>query len=368
MKKALKIIGAVVVVLFVGYTFYFLWKQSQPQPVVFELVTPEQRTVQKKTIATGTVEARQQVELKPQVTGIISELRVKAGDRVNTGDVIAVLRVIPDMSQLNDAQSKVESARISLEETEREAQRSQALFDKGVVSREENEQKQSELAKAKETLTAAKYAVDVITKGSSKRSATVNTTEVRSTMNGIVLSVPVKVGTSVSGSSQFSEGTTIAKVGDMRDVIFRGNIDETEVGQLVSGMNMKITIGALQDLHFDAALEYISPKATESNGANQFEIKAAVKLTEGGKIRSGYSANAEIVLAKADKVLSVPESAIEFSGDSTFVYVIKGEGKEKTYERTAVTTGLSDGVNIEIKKGITAKDKVRGPEIVAEEE
>ena len=152
----------------------------------------------------------------------------------------------------------------------------------------------------------------------------------------------------------------------MNDLIFRGNIDETEVGQLVNGMSMKITIGALQDLKFDAALEYISPKAVESNGANQFEIKAAVKLAEGGKIRSGYSANAEIVLARADKVLSVPESAIEFSGDSTFVYIIKGEGKNKKYERTQVTTGLSDGVNIEIKKGLTTKEKVRGPEIVTD--
>jgi HlyD family secretion protein len=132
-------------------------------------------------------------------------------------------------------------------------------------------------------------------------------------------------------------------------------------------MPMKITIGALQDLKFDAALEYISPKAVESNGANQFEIKAAVKLAEGGKIRSGYSANAEIVLAKAENVLTVPESAIEFSGDTTFVYIIKGEGKDKKYERTQVTTGLSDGVNIEIKKGITIKDKVRGPEIITDD-
>ena len=153
----------------------------------------------------------------------------------------------------------------------------------------------------------------------------------------------------------------------MNDLIFRGNIDETEVGQLVGGMPMKITIGALQDLEFDAALEYISPKATESNGANQFEIKAAVKLAEGGKIRSGYSANAEIVLSQADKVLSIPESAIEFSGDTTFVYIIKGEGKDKKYERTEVTTGLSDGVNIEIKKGLTTKDKVRGPEIITDD-
>ena len=168
-------------------------------------------------------------------------------------------------------------------------------------------------------------------------------------------------------SNNFNDGTTVASVANMNDLIFRGNIDETEVGQLVNGMNMKITIGALQDLKFDAALEYISPKAVESNGANQFEIKAAVKLTEGGKIRSGYSANAEIVLARADKVLTVPESAIEFSGDSTFVYVIKGEGKDKTYDRTYVETGLSDGVNIEIKKGVTSKDKVRGPEVVTDD-
>jgi HlyD family secretion protein len=154
----------------------------------------------------------------------------------------------------------------------------------------------------------------------------------------------------------------------MTDLIFRGNIDETEVGQLVIGMPMKITIGALQDLRFDASLEYISPKAVESNGANQFEIKAAVKLSEGGKIRSGYSANAEIVLAKADNVLTIPESAIEFSGDSTFVYLVKGEGKDKTYERTHVETGLSDGVNIEIKKGLTDKDKVRGPEIITDDD
>jgi len=208
----------------------------------------------------------------------------------------------------------------------------------------------------------------VVRDGVSKANASASSTLIRSTISGVILDIPVKVGNSVILANTFNDGTTIATVANMNDLIFRGNIDETEVGQLVSGMPMKITIGALQDLKFDAALEYISPKATESNGANQFEIKAAVKLAEGGKIRSGYSANAEIVLQKAEKVLSVPESAIEFSGDSTFVYVIKGEGKEKTYERTVVTTGLSDGVNIEIKKGITAKDKVRGPEIIADNE
>ena len=179
-----------------------------------------------------------------------------------------------------------------------------------------------------------------------------------------ILDVPVKVGNSVILSNTFNEGTTIACVANMSDLIFRGNIDESEVGRIHAGMPMSITIGALQNLHFSALLEYISPKAVQSNGANQFEIKASVTIGDSVQMRSGYSANAEIVLAQVQDVLSVPESAIEFSGDSTFVYVVQGEGDKKTYLRTHVETGLSDGVQIEIRKGITAKDKIRGPQIV----
>jgi len=232
---------------------------------------------------------------------------------------------------------------------------------------DEYDKSKQALNQAKHEKAAAEDALQVVRDGVSKSNASASSTLVRSTISGVILDIPVKVGNSVILSNTFNDGTTIASVANMNDLIFRGNIDETEVGQLVSGMPMKITIGALQDLKFEANLEYISPKAVESNGANQFEIKAAVKLAEGSNIRSGYSANAEIVLAKADKVLSVPESAIEFSGDSTFVYVIKDDGKKKEYTRTQVETGLSDGVNIEIKKGITAKDKVRGPEVVKDD-
>ena len=209
-------------------------------------------------------------------------------------------------------------------------------------------------------------ALEVVRDGVSKSNASASSTLIRSTISGIILDIPVKVGNSVILANTFNDGTTIASVANMNDLIFRGNIDETEVGSLVTGMPMKITIGALQNLNFEANLEYISPKAVENNGANQFEVKAAIRSTKGGKIRSGYSANAEIVLAKATHVLTVPESAIEFSGDSTFVYIIKGSGEKKTYERKQVTTGLSDGVNIEIKKGLGLKDKVRGPQVIAE--
>ena len=358
MKKYSKlIIAAIIALIFIG-TFVFLWQKSQPKEVVYNEFTPKMEDIQKTTIITGKIEPRNEVNVKPQISGIIAELLKEPGQFVQKGEVIAKVKVIPDMGQLSSAEMRVRLADINLKQAQVDFQREENLYNQKLVSADEYD-------KSKQ---AAEDALEVVRDGVSKSNASASSTLIRSTISGVILDIPVKVGNSVILSNTFNDGTTIATVANMNDLIFRGNIDETEVGQLVGGMNMKITIGALQDLKFDASLEYISPKAVESNGANQFEIKAAVKLAEGGKIRSGYSANAEIVLARADKVLSIPESTIEFSGDSTFVYVIKGEGKDKTYDRTYVETGLSDGVNIEIKKGITAKDKVRGPEIITDDD
>jgi len=368
MKKYIKlIVAAVIAAIFIG-TFVFLWQKSQPKEVVYNEFTPTVDSIQKTTIITGKIEPRNEVNIKPQISGIISELLKEPGDHVNVGDVIAKVKVIPDMSQLSSAEMRVRLADINLKQAEVDYKRVENLHEQKLVSDDEYDKSKINLQQAKHERTAAQDALEVVRDGVSKSNAKASSTLIRSTISGVILDIPVKVGNSVILSNTFNDGTTIATVANMNELIFRGNIDETEVGQLVISMPMKITIGALQDLKFDANLEYISPKAIESNGANQFEIKAAVKLAEGGKIRSGYSANAEIVLAHADKVLSVPESAIEFSGDSTFVYVIKGEGKEKQYERRYVETGLSDGVNIEIKKGITVKDKVRGPEIITDED
>ncbi|MBR2777616.1 MAG: efflux RND transporter periplasmic adaptor subunit [Prevotella sp.] len=367
MKKYSKlIIAAIIALIFIG-TFVFLWQKSQPKEVVYSEFTPKLDSIQKTTIITGKIEPRNEVNIKPQISGIIQELYKEPGDYVNAGDVIAKVKVVPEMGQLSSAEMRVRLAEINLKQAQTDFQREENLFNQKLVSADEFDKIKVALDQAKHEKVAAEDALQVVRDGFSKSNAKASSTLIRSTISGVILDIPVKVGYSVIQVNTMNEGTTIASVANMNNLIFRGNIDETEVGQLVSGMNMKITIGALQDLKFDAALEYISPKAVESNGANQFEIKAAVKLTEGGKIRSGYSANAEIVLARADKVLSIPESAIEFSGDSTFVYVIKGDGKDKQYERTQVTTGLSDGVNIEIKKGITQKDKVRGPEIVTDD-
>lgn len=369
MKRYFKyIMMALAAVVFIG-TFVFLYIKSQPKPVEYNEFEPKQMDIRKTTVVTGKIEPRNEVNVKPQISGIITEILKEAGQKVEAGEVIAKVKVIPDMSSLSAAQARVRLAGINERQARTDFEREKALFDKGLVSADEYDKIAQALRQAREESAAAQDNLEVVRDGVSKTNASASSTLIRSTVTGLILDIPVKVGNSVILANTFNDGTTIATVANMNDLIFRGNIDETEVGRLTTGMTMKITIGALQDLKFDARLEYISPKATDQNGANQFEIKAAVNLpTSSEQIRSGYSANAEIVLAEARDVLSVPESAIEFSGNDTFVYVVKGSGKEKTYERRKVTTGLSDGINIEIRSGLKKGETVRGPKKVAGEE
>lgn len=369
MKRYFKyIMMALAAVVFIG-TFVFLYIKSQPKPVEYNEFEPKQMDIRKTTVVTGKIEPRNEVNVKPQISGIITEILKEAGQKVEAGEVIAKVKVIPDMSSLSAAQARVRLAGINERQARTDFEREKTLFDKGLVSADEYDKIAQALRQAREESAAAQDNLEVVRDGVSKTNASASSTLIRSTVTGLILDIPVKVGNSVILANTFNDGTTIATVANMNDLIFRGNIDETEVGRLTTGMTMKITIGALQDLKFDARLEYISPKATDQNGANQFEIKAAVNLpTSSEQIRSGYSANAEIVLAEARGVLSVPESAIEFSGNETFVYVVKGNGKEKTYERRKVTTGLSDGINIEIRSGLKKGETVRGPKKVAGEE
>lgn len=369
MKRYFKyIMMALAAVVFIG-TFVFLYIKSQPKPVEYNEFEPKQMDIRKTTVVTGKIEPRNEVNVKPQISGIITEILKEAGQKVEAGEVIAKVKVIPDMSSLSAAQARVRLAGINERQARTDFEREKTLFDKGLVSADEYDKIAQALRQAHEESAAAQDNLEVVRDGVSKTNASASSTLIRSTVTGLILDIPVKVGNSVILANTFNDGTTIATVANMNDLIFRGNIDETEVGRLTTGMTMKITIGALQDLKFDARLEYISPKATDQNGANQFEIKAAVNLpTSSEQIRSGYSANAEIVLAEARGVLSVPESAIEFSGNDTFVHVVKGSGKEKTYKRRKVTTGLSDGINIEIRSGLKKGETVRGPKKVAGEE
>lgn len=368
MKKYLKwIVAAIIALIFIG-TFVFLWIKSQPQAVVYEEVTPTLRDLSKSTTITGRIEPRNEVNVKPQISGIVDALMKEAGQTVQAGEVIARLKVIPDMTQLSAAEARLRLANINVKQALVDYRRMKELYDKGLIAAEEYDRTHQAYQQAKEETAAANEHLQVVRDGASKSKAHASSTLVRSTISGVILDIPVKVGNSVILSNTFNDGTTIATVANMNDLIFKGNIDETEVGQIAQGMPMKITIGALKGVTFDATLEYISPQAVENNGANQFEIKAAIKGQQGKHIRSGYSANSEIVLASAHKVLTIPESAIEFSGNETFVYIVKGDENNKTYERRKITTGLSDGINIEVKSGITAQDKVRGPQQVNDQE
>ncbi|WP_278791134.1 efflux RND transporter periplasmic adaptor subunit [Leyella stercorea] len=368
MKRYFKyILMALVAVIFIG-TFVFLYIKSQPQPEVYDEFTLQRMDIRKTTVVTGKIEPRNEVNVKPQISGIITEILKEAGETVQEGEVIAKVKVIPDMGSLSAAQSRLRLAEINRKQAQTDYDREKTLFDKGLVAADEYDKIAQALRQAREEVDAAQDNLEVVRDGVSKSNASASSTLIRSTITGLILDIPVKVGNSVILANTFNDGTTIATVANMNDLIFRGNIDETEVGRLSTGMTMKITIGALQDLKFDARLEYIAPKATDQNGANQFEIKAAVNLPSNAtNIRSGYSANAEIVLAEAKNVLAVQESAIEFDGDDTYVYVIKGEGDKQTYERRKVQTGISDGINIEIRSGVKPNERIRGPKMIATE-
>ena len=362
MKKIGKYLVFILIALVVAGTFAYLFKRSRPQEIRYEELTTEMADIVKSTVVTGKVQPRDEVNVKPQISGIIAELYKEAGQPVKEGEIIAKLKVIPDMSSLSSAQSRVRLSEVNLKQAKTNFDREKALYDKQLVSADEYDKVAQALRQAEEELKAAKETLEIVRDGVSSSNKSGSSTLIRSSVSGLILDIPVKVGNTVINSNSFNDGTTIATVADMDDLIFDGNIDETEVGRLSVGMPVKITVGALQDVVIDASLEYIAPKATENNGTNLFEIKASLQVPENVTVRSGYSANAEIVLQTAAQVLSIAESALQFDGDGTYVYVLGDNG----YERRDVKTGLSDGVNIEIKEGLSLGDKVRGNQIIGE--
>lgn len=356
MKKVFKILIGVIFLGLFGYTIYFLYQKSKPKPIIYQTKNPYISSVVKKTVATGKVVPRKEIEIKPKVSGIIEEIYLEAGKIVRKGDLIAKIKIIPDMVNLNNAESRVNKARLNLEDVQLVFERQKKLFDQGVIPEAEFQTTRLNFSNAKEELEAAENNLQLIREGALKKAGQVTNTLVRSTISGMVLDVPVEEGKSVIESNNFNEGTTIAIVADMGEMIFEGKVDETEVGKIHQGMNLSLSIGAIEADTFNAELEYISPKGKEENGAIQFEIKAKVKLKEGKFIRSGYSANADIVLDRRDKVMVIEEGLLQFKGDSAFVEV---ETKPQIFEKKFIQTGLSDGIKIEVKNGLTVKDKIK---------
>lgn len=359
MKTFFRIVLIVIIVGVFGFTIYYLYGKSKDTPVIYEttsaFVAPN---IIKKTVATGSVNPRKEIDITPKVSGIIEDLYVEPGQMVKEGDVIAKIKIIPNMVNLNNAESRVNRADLALENAKRKFDRQKELYEDGVIPEAEFEQYELEYSNALEEVAAAQSNLDLIKEGQTKQTGKSTNTLVRSTIDGMVLDVPVEQGNSVIESNTFNAGTTIATVADMTEMIFEGNIDETEVGKISEGMPLILQIGAIEDITFDATLEHISPKGVEENGAIQFEIKADVRLQNSQFIRAGYSANADIVLARVDSVLAVPESVVQFEDDTAFVEV---ETTPQIFERRTIELGLSDGINIEIVSGISEEEKIKVP-------
>ena len=359
MKTFFKILMIVIILGVFGYTLYYLWDKSKEEPVVYKTETPFVTNIIKKTVATGSVVPRKEIDIKPVVSGIISDIYVQEGQMVKKGDLIAKIRLIPNMINLNNAVSRVDQAKINLKEAKRNYDRQHELLVKGVIARADFDAVETKYSIAQEELQTAQENLQLIREGQIKKKGAPTNTLVRSTISGMVLVIPVEIGNQVIEANNFNAGTTIATVADMNDMIFKGKIDETEVGKIRVGMPLILTIGAIDNARFDAVLTKIAPKGVEENGAIQFEIQADVKLKKNEFIRSGYSANADIVLQRADSVLAVPEGLLLFEGDST-IYV-EVETAPQVFKKQVIKTGLSDGINIQVLSGLKKDTKIKVP-------
>ena len=357
-KKILLVLLVIVLVGGFAGTFWFLWAKSREEPVVWATETPFTTEIVKKAVATGAVVPRKEVDIKPQVSGIVREIYVEPGEVVADGDLIAKVSIVPDMISLSNAENRVNQAEINLENAETEYRRNKQLFEEGVTSEAAFRIYDLDLKRAREELAASEDSLAVIREGARKKARYTTNTLVRSTAAGMVLDVPVEEGDSVIEANTFNDGTTIATVADMTDMIFEGQVDESEVGKLREGMELLLTVGAIDRESFRAALEYIAPKGVEEEGAIQFEIRAAVDLKEGLFVRANYSANADIVLDRRDETLAIQESWLQFDDEGAYVEVETGD---QQFERRGVETGLSDGINIEIVSGLSEDDRVKDP-------
>ncbi len=356
MKTLLKIfVGLVILAVFAG-TLVFLYNKSRKKTVFYKTAAPVETSIIKKAVATGSIVPRKEIEIKPQVSGVVKKIHAEAGDRVKEGDLLAKVEIIPDLVNLNRAESRLKIARIQLADTKKSCDRRRKLFKKGIIAESELQQYEVAYDSAREELVAAETNLELVKEGIAKTMGTTTNTLIRSTIDGMVLDVPVEVGNFVIETNNFNAGTTIASVADMGKMIFEGQVDESEVGKIRLGMDLILTVGAIEHETFDATLEYISPKGVEEKGAIQFEIKANVKLKKSHFLRAGYSANADIVLDKRDNVRAINESLLQFDGEKPFVEVTTGP---QQFEKRYIQTGLSDGIYIEIISGLEKTDKIK---------
>ncbi|RXP53064.1 efflux RND transporter periplasmic adaptor subunit [Lutibacter sp. HS1-25] len=358
MKKSVTIFILIFIVVTFSGAMYYLYQKNAENPVVFKTEKPSIQTIVKKTVATGSIIPLEEVLIKPNISGVIEEIYVEGGDVLQANDLIAKIKVIPNLSALNNAKNAIQSAKISLDDEKRNYERQNTLYSKGVVSQQDLERAEVTYFQAQQAFKAANQNYDIVKTGSTTGLGNSANTLIRSTVSGMVLEMPVEVGNQVIESNNFNDGTTIAVLADVNKMIFEGNVDESEIGKIKEGLPLEITVGAIEDKKFNAVLDYIAPKGKLDNGAVQFEIKGTLDKLETTFIRAGLSANASIILAKVDSVLAIKEALVQFDTKTKKPYVEVKTG-EKQFERKDIEMGVSDGIYVEILSGITKEDEIK---------
>lgn len=358
MKKSVTIFVLIFIVVTFSAAMYYLYQKNAEDPVVYTTEKASIQTIVKKTVATGSIIPLEEVLIKPNISGVIEEIYVEGGDILQAGDLIAKIKVIPNSSALNNAKNAIETAKITLDNERRDYHRQKELFAKGVISRKDLETSEVAFIQAEQRYKAANQNYDIVKTGSTMGLGNSANTLIRSTVAGMVLEMPVEVGNQVIESNNFNDGTTIAVLADVNKMIFEGTVDESEIGKIKEGLPLEITVGAIEDITFDAVLDYIAPKGKLENGAVQFEIKGTLKKQDTTFIRAGLSANASIILAKAEGVLAIKEALLQFDEDTKKPYVEIKTG-DKQFEKTTVETGISNGIYVEILSGISETDEIK---------
>ena len=372
MKRTKTVIILGLIVAMFATALIYLYRKNQEDPIVYTTETPVQQTIVVKTVATGNIVPKDEVLIKSNISGVIEEVFIEAGEYVKSGDLIAQIRVIPNVSSLASAQSSIfssqtalQTAKINLQSQRTNYERQKALFDKGVISSNEFEvitntylQTKQSVEQAEIGLSSSRQNYDIVKTGTTSGLGNIAQTQVRATVSGMVLDVPVKEGNQVIEANNFNEGTSIASLADVKKMIFEGKVDESEVGKIKEGLPLEITVGAIEDRKFDAILDYIAPKGVAENGAIQFAIKGTIKSIDSTFIRAGLSANASIILERAENVLAIKEALVQFDSETKKPYVEVMVGDQK-FERRDVELGISDGIFVEVKSGINKSDNIK---------
>lgn len=358
MKKSVTIIILLFIVLGFGGAMYYLYQKNAEDPVVYETEQASKQTIIKKTVATGSILPLEEVLIKPNISGVIEEVYVEGGDYVKSGDLLAKIKVVPNLNALNDARNGIEDAKINLADQRRNYERQLSIFNKGVIAQADLDRAQVTYDQAKQAYRAANKRFDIVNTGTTRGFKNAANTLIKATVSGMVLEVPVEVGNQVIESNNFNEGTTIAAIADIDKMIFEGKIDESEVGKIKENLPLEITVGAIENKTFDAVLDYIAPKGKEENGAIQFEIKGTLKKQDTTFIRAGLSANASIILAKVDSVLAIKEALVQFDPETKKPF-IEIESGDQEFTRKDIELGISDGIYVEVKSGVSAEDKIK---------